>query len=686
MKIFRLFCLLLIAGSAGAQSDPGADESLRTLTSIAEVRELSPGEAGRRFPVEVTGQVVMRGPYSRGLFIYDGQFGIYAALLPPIAVPRESPLGTVFRIRGWTQPGYFLPHIRVTELVKVDEQPIPEALPIDEDDLDDPGLDCQWVSFEGVVVAVGAQETPDTEQVGLTIRFRQREATTYVRLDRTTRADLLTLLHRKVAIRGVAASRVNANRQLVERYFKVPRGNFLTPLEGKASDIVQTIENLLSDDGTAPELAKVRGVVSFSSGQDLYLRGETGSGSLYVRLTERADIERGSVVEVEGRVHPAPFRPMLLATGYVVKKTGAEPRALDLNVARMSFDGFLHRELVTCEAMVLEVTENNRTTVLLCEQEGRLFNAEVTGGDLPDKLAAGAEVRLTGLALLSSAIEQPSHVRELGQDITILLRDAGDIVVLKAAPWWSLRKMLIGLASVAVLTGLVFAWGLSLKNRVARQTALIGDQIQRQAIHNERQRLARELHDTLQQNMTGIALQLEAVGKKLETPEAASRRLSVAQEMLEECRLQGRQAITELRSTHSAGRSLEEFLDRSLAAEAELRGIDLQISTTGKPIALSEVATGHCLEITNEAIRNALRHSGGSEIVVSFHYLKDALEVFVRDDGKGFDTNATSPEGHYGLVGITERAAAIGAEATIHSSADGTSVSLFFRHAVPSLK
>ncbi len=192
---------------------------------------------------------------------------------------------------------------------------------------------------------------------------------------------------------------------------------------------------------------------------------------------------------------------------------------------------------------------------------------------------------------------------------------------------------------------------------------------------NERQRMARELHDTLSQGLAGLILQLEAVDAHLskERPERAAQIVGETMEQARETLANARRAIGDLRSGVGSVPSLEQALDAEVQRFENGTGIpcELEVQLRGEapdPI----VETG--LRIVSEALTNVARHAQASHAWVRAETTQAELCLEIRDDGLGFDPEAVDA-GHYGLLGMRERARLVGGTLdAISEKGQGTSI------------
>ena len=200
------------------------------------------------------------------------------------------------------------------------------------------------------------------------------------------------------------------------------------------------------------------------------------------------------------------------------------------------------------------------------------------------------------------------------------------------------------------------------------------------AVMGERNRIAREIHDTLAQGYVGISLQLEILGQLLRhnRADAAQKHLALTQDMVREGLDDARQSIWALRSHDASEQTLPTRL-RRLVEQAEDGSLEANLVVHGAYRALTPDAEQEILRIAQEAIHNVKKHAAASRLNVQLDYDERAVVLTVADDGRGFDAGGgqNSAAGHYGLTGMRERAALIPGEIEISSEPEkGTTVSL----------
>jgi two-component system NarL family sensor kinase len=183
------------------------------------------------------------------------------------------------------------------------------------------------------------------------------------------------------------------------------------------------------------------------------------------------------------------------------------------------------------------------------------------------------------------------------------------------------------------------------------------------AVVEERNRIAREIHDTLAQGLAAIRLQLELARANDELPAGASQAIDLAHQIANENFVDARRMISRLRSPPPC---LATAL--SMAIERARRLGPARVVAVLEPVSAPPSETAHeLLRIAQEAIQNAEHHARARTITVTLQPLPErGLQMTVTDDGRGFDP--TCPACGFGLAGMRERAAAVQAELAIESS------------------
>jgi hypothetical protein len=183
------------------------------------------------------------------------------------------------------------------------------------------------------------------------------------------------------------------------------------------------------------------------------------------------------------------------------------------------------------------------------------------------------------------------------------------------------------------------------------------------AVLGERNRIAREIHDTLAQGYVGISVQLEVLSELLRhnKAEAATKHLDLTRGYVREGLAEARQSIWALRSQDSGETTLPVRLRRMVEAEGG-HGLKASFSLFGAYRPMPQEMERELLRVAQEAIHNVKKHAAARHLFVQLEYGNEEIALEVRDDGRGFTANEKSESmpGHYGLTGMRERAAVIG--------------------------
>jgi signal transduction histidine kinase len=199
-----------------------------------------------------------------------------------------------------------------------------------------------------------------------------------------------------------------------------------------------------------------------------------------------------------------------------------------------------------------------------------------------------------------------------------------------------------------------------------------------EAALEERTRIAREMHDGLLQNVTGIALQLRAVLPRVRSsPEEAATVLERILELAERTSTEARLAVVGMRHI-SENRDVVKALQSTVQQALEESGLDFSVNVRGRTRAMSYRVCDTATLIVHHAITNVLRHAQAHSVQVAVEFGIRRLRIYIRDDGRGFvPDHASDAATHFGLLGMHERAREIGAQLRVHSAPNrGTTVTL----------
>lgn len=303
---------------------------------------------------------------------------------------------------------------------------------------------------------------------------------------------------------------------------------------------------------------------------------------------------------------------------------------------------------------------NGIDTKALLDCDGLIVPVETSGcPEALDALAVGSVVTISGVCLMEADDWHPDQPFPRVKGFTIILRTPHDVIIDARPPWWTTQRLLAVIA--VLLFGLL---GVGLWTHVQRRI----DELR----IGERTRLAVELHDTLSQNLAGVACQVASTRNAIgENDELARNRLQTAERMLKSCRTELRQCLFDLRND-----ALEEP-DFAVALRKTLEQVEtdatIRVECDIRRSRLHDATAHALLCIARELVANAVRHGNAQNVVISGRTNGGAVTMTVTDDGCGFDPECCAglTEGHFGLSGIDDRVKHLNGDFTIHSTRNG---------------
>jgi ligand-binding sensor domain-containing protein/signal transduction histidine kinase len=196
-----------------------------------------------------------------------------------------------------------------------------------------------------------------------------------------------------------------------------------------------------------------------------------------------------------------------------------------------------------------------------------------------------------------------------------------------------------------------------------------GMQAQFNAVLGERTRIAREIHDNLAQEMAGLSIQLEVVARTMPPgADAAMSSLDRARRQVRHGIAEARRYVWDLRSPALENNDLPTALAETARRLTHDTAIHAQVEVNGTFRPLAQSVEGNLLRIGQEAINNAVKHAQAQRILVNLVFDARRVQLIVRDDGRGFNNQVNGRDGHFGLIGMKERAEQIGGTLSVQSS------------------
>ncbi|MGP3932040.1 sensor histidine kinase [Nonomuraea sp. KM88] len=193
---------------------------------------------------------------------------------------------------------------------------------------------------------------------------------------------------------------------------------------------------------------------------------------------------------------------------------------------------------------------------------------------------------------------------------------------------------------------------------------------------DERQRMAREIHDTLAQGLTGIITQLQAAVQTEADPQAWRRHLDHAVGLARDSLAEARRSVHAVQPGPLESAPLPAALAEIAARWSELNAVRVEVATTGTARPLHPQVEATLLRIAQEALANIAKHAGASRAGITLSYMEDVVSLDVRDDGAGFDRARALDGGGFGLASMRDRVTRLAGAFEIESEpGSGTAVS-----------
>ena len=497
------------------------------------------------------------------------------------------------------------------------------------------------------------------------------------------------------------SGRNNGTRQHIGRFLVLVGENPLRIVKKHETDIfsapeITDMKSLMPSEVPSLERRRITGTVLASwQGNQALVRTDDGS-IVRIDLSSPPVPEAGRRIEAVGfpetdlytinlnnvrwrpaQGNPKPLpSPVRLPEGYK-QAGGATPQQMQ---------AAFHGRTVIVTGIVRGLPQNEGDRRLILECEGNLL--PIYFSSCPDAisgLAIGYKVEVRGVWVMVADNWRPNSVFPKVKGAFVVVNAPDDLRVLARPSWWTPGRLAVVIIVLVLTLVVILVWNRMLKVLSERRGRALCNEQMSSAISElkveERTRLAVELHDSISQVLTGIALQIDAaIGSGIDGTTRAGGFLATARSMLASCRHELRCCIWDLRTRTFEEKDLPDAIRQTLAPH--IGDIPLLIRFSIPRSILNESLAHDMLRIMRELAVNAVRHGKASQIKVFGECKGNLVRFCVKDNGCGFDP-ATSPgpaQGHFGLSGIRERVERRNGELSVESSpGKGTSVTVSLR-------
>lgn len=471
---------VLFSGNIRAADQP----PLQELHTAAEVRRLTPEQAARHYPVHIRGVITAFDQSKFARFVQDETAGIY--LGDPGNLPALNP-GDVVEIQGVTYPGDYAPILQPSQIIPVGTGELPKPKPITYDELASGAEDSQFVELSGIVRSthVDAQKHQYIDIVSgggrLTACFSG-----------VPDKKLNELVDSIVQVRGVCLTYFNRQRQLFSLWLMAPSASDLAVVQqapkeafGVKTQKIASLEQF-APEGTFGHRVKVSGTVVYHQSGELYIQDD--KDGLHIQSWQKDPLLVGDRIEVVGFPAKGDYTPKMEDAVYRKVSTGPLPKPISIDVDD-ALRGTYDCRLVKIEATLLDRARQTHGQFVVLQAGGVIFDASIEGKDGGTGfvyLQNGSKVSVTGICLIEPGNEWFGGEEWRAKSFHILMRSAGDIMVVKYPPWWTLQRMLWMVGALALIVLGAFVWVAVLRRRVNVQTKIIREKLQVEATLKER--------------------------------------------------------------------------------------------------------------------------------------------------------------------------------------------------------
>ena len=642
--------------------------------SFDEIKQLDVEVLHAKPLVELYGQVVRFHSRDRGLFLFNGESGIHVQ--PKKTWPREMQLGSWIRVRGIAVEGIYYP-IVLAEDVAVEriDAPLSEAEEFDPNSFYDPTIDSQWVQTSGLIIDYDS--FPERDHIMLEMEVFGYQASVQIPYSQQNLMHASALMFQSVHFRGVACVQVNNRRQMTGRIFYISSMEDFTSMqpEARLRPRALTVEQFLNENIKINNYVAVDGVIAHIDEKNLYL--QDGVHHLHVRIKERVDFCVGDKVRVSGYAWSQSISRGLRAIEVVELDVDQSVKPIEVPFSELRDPQYNHA-LARVNAWVVDIgksfgggADSVVQSSLLCRSGEDVFECKVPASVVESQVVEiGMQLQLTGIVHLEQMKDVPWRFSI--DRMWLQLRSLDDIVVLAEAPWLTTQRLTYMIAVMVGVIGVTLFFVVTLRKTVRRQTELIGSQIKHKSIMSERQRIARELHDNLDQGLAGISLQLSSsIDLFKRDQESALKGLGRIQEMLIYCSDESRNMIMELRGGWLEKMDIVAAIRKYALLLEEQYETAITVSVDGKVARCNRSREMQVFSVVKEAMVNACKHAEASQIVVTVLFGNEALSVSICDDGIGFNDSRKKKLGHFGMLGMEERANRIQGKLVISNRESG---------------
>jgi len=480
--------ILSLAPVGAAWSEDATPAGLPTLTTAEQIRELTPEQANRGYPVHLRA-VLTYIDYDVGdFFVQDATAGIYVN-------ENNKKLhfhpGDCLEIDGVTEELDFAPQIGKARYRLLGQAPLPRPRKVSIGDMLSTREDSRWVQIEGIVQDV----EPDGDSLRLDLVVEGRRLRVTVMDPSGLKED--RLVDARISATGVVSAIFNRNNQLIGVWLAVPTARQIAVEEPPAADPfsapLRPINSLMAFTArnTSEHRVRVQGTVTLQRPKGVFIQ-DAGQG-LYIPGLPKTSLRTGDRVDVVGFADLGDYTPVLRHAVFRRIGSASVPPPLEIT-AQSARSGAFDTLRVRLDATLRDVRHSETDRTLVLQDGDVIFEARTSDGVANQAWSRllGSRLRLTGICTVNVDRNRTPDT------FNILLDSPQSVVVLARPSWWTLRKAGVFLALLFGVAFAVGAWVVVLRRRVSAQTQDIRHRLEsEEALEKRFQYVGRALNDAI---------------------------------------------------------------------------------------------------------------------------------------------------------------------------------------------
>ena len=496
------------------------------------------------------------------------------------------------------------------------------------------------------------------------------------------RSSIKGLIHRifklvgaRVKVTGICDTFIPGSRQQMGRQLYIASADdiaILSPAPDDSFDVPELGDTRLMSPQEIARLGRHRisgKVLASWNSSEAILRAKDGR-LFKASFTESSAPARGDCVEVVGRPTTDVYRINLEQAAWRITDSFEIPEeaAKRITVREIMTDesGRIHvkQEFTGRNIRIRGIVRNAITGIsgsILYVEDGRFSVPVHFAANTNPEIEIGSIVDITGVCIPDIENWRPNAPFPQIKGFFVVAHGIDAIEIISTPPWWTAGRLLAVIGFLIAAITAAAAWNFSLRTLAERRgRALLRSQLTQMKASlkiGERTRLAAELHDSLAQTLTGVAMEIGAAKRLLpsDTPNDAVHHLEFAANAIDSSRDELRNCLWDLRGSALDEPDMEKAIVFSLKPHIGETALFIRFQVPRS--RLSEALAHATLRIVRELVINAIRHGGAKAVRVAGCIDGNLLKMSISDNGCGFDTRKVPgiEQGHFGLQGIRER-------------------------------